>query len=680
MNAEEAKKRIKELSQQLNEHNYNYYVRSAPLISDYEFDMLMEELIELEKQFPQFVSANSPSKRVGGDLTKEFPTVAHSMPMLSLSNTYSEEEITAFDKRIRKTLEKEPEYVCELKYDGVAISITYENGEFTRAVTRGDGTKGDDVSNNARTIRSIPLQLKGHFPDSFEIRGEIFLPHAGFKKINIEREASGEALFANPRNAASGSLKLQDSKEVAKRPLDCIFYNVQGGDLPHQNHYDNLMEAKNWGFKISDYVIRANNTAEVFAFIHEMGTARGQLPFDIDGVVIKVNDYAQQSLLGSTAKSPRWAIAYKFMAEQALTSLLSVSYQVGRTGAITPVANLEPVLLAGTTVKRASLHNSDIINNLDLHLGDMVMVEKGGDIIPKITGVKEELRSNDSRKVIFIDSCPECGATLMRNEGEANHYCPNENHCPPQIKGRIEHFISRRAMDIDSLGEGKVEILYDRGLIKDAADLYHLKYEDVLGIEKIYPATEDKKERKVSFKEKTSQNIIEGIKASLEIPFERVMFALGIRYVGETVAKTLAKHYGSVDAIVSADKESLMAIHEIGERIAESVVNFFNDPEKLKFVKALKDAGLQMEISKETQTAQHKLKGNSFVISGTFENHSRDDLKEMIEHYGGKFTSSLSSRTDYLLAGEKAGPSKLEKAEKLGIPLIGIDAFLEMIS
>jgi DNA ligase (NAD+) len=679
MNAEEAQKRIEKLTQQLNEHNYNYYVRSAPVISDYEFDMMMEELIHLEKQFPQFAFPNSPSKRVGGDLTKEFPTVAHSIPMLSLSNTYSEEEITSFDKRIRKSLDQEPEYVCELKYDGVAISVTYENGAFTRAVTRGDGEKGDDVSANARTIRSIPLQLKGQFPKSFEMRGEIFLPHAGFKKINNDREASGEALFANPRNAASGSLKMQDSREVAKRPLDCIFYNVQGMELPHQNHYDNLMEAKNWGFKISDYIVRARSTKDIFAFIEEMGVARSQLAFDIDGVVIKVNDYAQQSMLGTTAKSPRWAIAYKFMAEQAITRLLSVSYQVGRTGAVTPVANLEPVLLAGTTVKRASLHNADIINNLDLHLGDMVMVEKGGDIIPKITGVKEEMRSENSQKITFIKKCPECGATLFRNEGEANHYCPNENHCPPQIKGRIEHFISRRAMDIDSLGEGKVEILYDQGLINNIADLYRLKYEDLLGIEKIYPATEDKKERKVSFKEKSSRNIIAGIKASLEIPFERVLFALGIRYVGETVAKTLSKHFGSIDAIVSADKESLMAVHEIGERIAESVVNFFNDPEKLRLVKALKDAGLKMEINKESQAQQMKLEGKSFVISGTFDDHARDELKEMIERFGGKFTSSLSSKTDYLLAGEKAGPSKLEKAEKLGIPLLDIESFLKML-
>lgn len=679
MKAEEAKKRINELTKQLNKHNYNYYVRSAPVISDYEFDMLMEELIRLEQEYPEYAQANSPSKRIGGDLTKEFPTVAHTIPMLSLANTYSEEEIAAFDQRVKKSLGNEIEYVCELKYDGVAISIRYEDGEFIRAVTRGDGTKGDDVSANVRTIRSVPLQLHGEFPPVFEIRGEIFLPHAGFKKINQKREAEGDDLFANPRNAASGSLKMQDSKEVALRPLDCIFYNLQGDDLPHKNHYDNLMEARNWGFKISDYIIRANSIEDIFAFINEMATERSQLSFDIDGVVIKVNDYAKQKQLGNTAKSPRWAIAYKFMAEQAVTRLLSVTYQVGRTGAVTPVANLDPVLLAGTTVKRASLHNADIIEKLGLREGDMVVVEKGGDIIPKITGVKEELRSRDSKKIRFISHCPECGARLRKSEGEAIHYCPDEDHCPPQIKGRIEHFISRRAMDIDSLGEGKIEILYDHGLINNAADLYKLKYEDLLGLEKVYEAGEGKKERKVSFREKSSKNIIAGIKASLEIPFERVLFALGIRYVGETVARILARHFGSIDALAQADKESLVAIHEIGERIAESVVKYFNDPNKLELVSKLKEAGVQMEIREEELPASNILDGKSFVISGTFEDYPRDELKDMIEYYGGKFTSSLSSKTNYLLAGDKAGPAKLEKAGKYNIPVIDLDTFFDMI-
>lgn len=679
MKAEEAKARIEELAKQLRDHNYKYYVLSSPVISDYDFDMLMEELIALEQQFPEFSDPNSPSKRVGGDLTKDFPTVEHRIPMLSLSNSYSEEEISAFDQRIRKDLEEEAEYVCELKYDGVAISITYEHGRFVQAITRGDGTRGDDVSSNVKTIRSIPLVLHGKYPGLFEIRGEIFLPHDGFRKINTRREEDGDAMFANPRNAASGSLKMQDSKEVARRPLDCIFYSIHGDNLPFQSHYENLMEAKKWGFKISDYIIKAKSVDLIYSFIAEMADARSGLAFDIDGVVIKVNAYAQQAMLGSTAKSPRWAIAYKFMAEKATTRLLSVSYQVGRTGAITPVANLEPVLLAGTIVKRASLHNADIIEALDLRENDMVNVEKGGDIIPKITGTNKEFRDDRSKAIRYIEYCPECGTRLIRKEGEASHYCPNEDHCPPQIKGRIEHFISRRAMDIDSLGEGKVEILFDRGLIHNAADLYKLRYEDLLGIEKTYPATDGKKERKVSFKEKTSKNIIDGIRASLQIPFERVLFALGIRYVGETVAKILARHFGNIDMLASADRESLVLIHEIGDRIAESVVNYFNDPANLELVNKLKEAGVQMEMDTQATDMPVPLSGKAFVISGSFEGYSRDELKALVERFGGKFTSSLSSKTDYLLAGDKAGPSKLEKAKALGISLIDIQSFLEMI-
>ncbi|HSG67159.1 MAG TPA: NAD-dependent DNA ligase LigA, partial [Bacteroidales bacterium] len=648
MNASEARARITELSSELEKHNYNYYVLSAPVISDFEFDKMMEELIRLEKEYPEFSDPNSPTRRVGGDITKEFPTVEHSIPMLSLSNTYSEEEISAFDARVRKDLGESPEYVCELKYDGVAISIRYENGSFVRAVTRGDGNRGDDVSNNVKTIRSIPLKLKGDYPDIFEIRGEIFLPHDSFNKINREREENGEAIFANPRNAASGSLKMQDSKLVARRPLDCIFYAIQGEDLKHQSHYENLLEAKNWGFKISSYIIKTSEINDIFAFINEMGEGRKSLSFDIDGVVIKVNRFDQQEKLGYTSKSPRWAIAYKFMAEQAITELLSVSYQVGRTGAITPVANLKPVMLAGTTVKRASLHNADIIEKLNLHVGDQVIVEKGGDIIPKITGVMTELRQKGAEAVGYITHCPECGAELMREEGKANHYCPNEDHCPPQIKGKIEHFISRRAMDIDSLGEGKVEILFDQGLIHNIADLYNLSYEKLLGIEKVYPAEDGKKERKVSFKEKTSRNIIDGVKASLNIPFERVLFALGIRYVGETVAKTLARHYRTIDALAAADRDSLLSVHEIGERIAESVIEYFNDPEKLELIIRLKSFGVQMELREDENSSTGILAGQSFVISGTFEGYSRDELKEMIEKHGGKFTSSLSAKTDFL--------------------------------
>ncbi|MEN8225425.1 MAG: NAD-dependent DNA ligase LigA [Bacteroidota bacterium] len=679
MKAEEARKKIMELSEQLRQHNHNYYVLSAPVISDYQFDMMMEELIILEQQFPQYADANSPSKRVGGEVTKDFQSVSHTFPMLSLSNTYSEEEVNAFDKRLRKELDESPQYVCELKYDGVAISISYQNGNFLRAVTRGDGSRGDDVSTNVKTIRSIPLQLHGDFPESFEIRGEIFLPHEGFRKINREREENGEQAFANPRNATSGSLKMQDSAEVARRPMDCIFYSIHGDHLPYASHYENIMAAKHWGFKISDYIIKSEQAGEIFGFIDEMAAVRSQLPFDIDGVVIKVNKFIQQQQLGTTAKSPRWAIAYKFMAEQATTKLLSISFQVGRTGSVTPVANLAAVSLAGTTVKRASLHNADIIEKLGLHEGDMVTVEKGGDIIPKITDADTRLRKTDAKPISYISKCPECQAVLIRKEGEANHYCPNEDGCPPQIKGRIEHFISRRAMDIDSLGEGKVDILYENGLIKDPADLYSLKFDDLFGLEKSYPAENGKKERKVSFREKGSKNIIDGIQASLEVPFERALFALGIRYVGETVAKTLARHFKNIDALASANKETLISIHEIGERIAASVVNYFNDTNKLELVSKLRAAGVKMQLDNPKHAAASVLADKTFVISGTFGAYSRDELKAMIEGYGGKFTSSLSSKTNYLLAGDKAGPSKVDKAGILGISIIDLELFLAML-
>lgn len=680
MTEAEARERIAELTEQLRQHNYNYYVLSAPVISDYAFDMLLEELVRLEKEFPQFADPNSPAKRVGGEITKDFPTVEHNIPMLSLSNTYSEEEVSAFDMRVRKELSREPEYVCELKYDGVAISITYRYGQFVRAVTRGDGTRGDDVSANVKTIRSVPLKLHGNYPELFEARGEIFLPHEGFLKINRDREESGEALFANPRNAASGSIKMQDSAEVARRPLSCVFYSINGEGLPHSTHYDNLKEAKKWGLPISDYIIKTGNTSDIFMFIHEMGEARTSLPFDIDGVVIKLNDFNQQQSLGFTAKSPRWAIAYKFMAEQAATRLVSVSYQVGRTGAVTPVANLDPVPLAGTTVKRASLHNADIMQALDLHEGDVVKVEKGGDIIPKITGVVEDERIAGSRRINFITHCPECGTALVRKDGEAAHFCPNDKACPPQIKGKIEHFISRRAMDIDSLGEGKVEMLYDHGLVRDPADLYSLEPEQLLGLEKVFPAEDGKKERKVKFREKTVDNIIKGINDSKDIPFERVLFALGIRYVGETVARILARHYRSLEALAAADIPSLTGIHEIGERIAGSVVEYFSDPENLEMVGRLRAAGLRMEVLDGLDDGQDILEGKTFVISGTFEGYSRDAVREMIIRYGGKNTSAVTSNTDYLIAGDNAGPAKLEKAVKNKVTVLSLEDFLNMIS
>ena len=680
MKAEEAKKRIAELSRHIHEHNYKYYVLSAPEISDYAFDMLLEELIALEHEFPAFADPNSPSRRVGGDITKDFPTVEHRFPMLSLSNTYSEEEIRAFDQRVYKELQTHPEYVCELKYDGVAISITYEDGNFIRAVTRGDGTKGDDVTANIKTIKSIPLQLIGNFPAFLEVRGEIYLPHEGFNKLNAEREEIGEARFANPRNATSGSIKLQDSSEVAKRPLDCIMYSFHGDDLPYTSHYENLMEARKWGFRTSDFVIKSNKLDDIFAFIRDMATSRPELPFDIDGVVIKVNKTAQQHLLGSTAKSPRWSIAYKFSAEQAVSRLLSVSYQVGRTGTVTPVANLEPVLLAGTTVKRASLHNADIIEKLGLHEHDYVIVEKGGDIIPKITAVQLEARPEDTAPVTFIRTCPECGTALLRDEDKAANYCPNAKGCPPQIKGRIEHFISRKAMDIDSLGEGKIDILFEHGKIHDPADLYDLEMSDILGLQKTYPGDEDKKERVVSFKEKTCRNIIDGIRESIGVPFERVLFALGIRYVGETVAKTLAQHFGNIDAIISADHSSLVDIHEIGDRIANSVIAYFKDPSNIVLLERLRAAGLKMETDSVGHQLTNTLSGKSFVVSGTFGDLSRDELKQMIAKHGGKAISALSGKTDYLIAGENAGPSKLEKASDLGINTISLQDFLDMIS
>jgi DNA ligase (NAD+) len=679
---DEAQKRIEELTNQISRHNYNYYVLSRPVISDFDFDMLLEELIRIENEFPELVGPDSPSKRVGGEITKEFRQVIHKYPMLSLSNTYSEEEVMDFTERVRKTIGDDAEYVCELKFDGVAIGLTYNKGLLVQAVTRGDGIQGDDVTTNVKTIHSIPLRLHGSgFPEEFEIRGEIIMPRASFDKINRERLEENEEPFANPRNSASGSLKMMDSKEVAKRRLDCFLYYLPGGDLFFRTHYESLMAARGWGFQISGYIARCKTFREIFEFIKGINAARDELPFDIDGIVIKVNSLKHQQELGFTAKSPRWAIAYKFKAERVSTKLLSIDYQVGRTGAITPVANLQPVQLAGTIVKRASLHNADIIANLDVRINDMVFVEKGGEIIPKIVGVDLEQRLSTAVPVEFIKNCPECNTPLNRNEGESAHYCPNETGCPPQIKGKLEHFISRKAMNIDSLGEGKIELLFDKGLVKNIADLYDLKYEDLLGLEKIYPESEGKKEKKISFREKTVQNILRGIEASKQVGFERVLYALGIRYVGETVAKKLALHFGSIDALIISRQEELMGAEEIGEKIARSIILFFSNPENMKIIDRLRNKGLQFSVKEEKDSLKSiKLKGLSFVVSGVFENYSRDEIKKMIEDNGGKNVGSISGKTSFVLAGENMGPEKRKNAESLGIPIISLDKFLEMLA
>lgn len=682
MTAEEAKRRISELTGEINRHNYQYYVMSNPVISDYEFDMLLEELGRLESEFPQFIEPDSPTRRIGADLTKEFVQVKHKYPMLSLGNTYSREEIADFDGRVRKLLvDEEPEYICELKFDGVAIGLTYRNGRLSQAVTRGDGTQGDDVTVNVKTIKSIPLNLFGDFPEEFEIRGEIFMPRSSFNNLNAEREDIGLQLFANPRNAASGSLKMQDPAEVAKRNLDSYLYFMLGENLPANNHYQCMQKAREWGLKISPYIAKCHTLEEIYTFIELWDGGRKELPFDIDGIVIKVNSYRQQELLGYTAKSPRWAIAYKFKAERVSTPLLSVSYQVGRTGTVTPVANLKPVFLAGTTVKRASLHNADIIKKLDLHEGDHVFVEKGGEIIPKVIGADPEHRAEGAKEIIFITHCPECGTALQREENLAAWYCPNESGCPPQIKGRLEHFISRKAMNIDSLGEGKIELLFDKELVHNVADLYNLNFEHLLGLEKIYPGDEGEKERKISFREKTVENILNGIEQSKQTPFERVLFALGIRFVGETVAKKLAFHFGNIDALMQADFEDLKNVEEIGEKIAGSVVEFFKDQANLAILERLKEKGIKFQTENEGPAIiEDKLGGKTFVISGVFQNYSRDQLKDLIEKYGGKNTGSVTGKTDYLLAGEGMGPAKMKKAQDLGVKVITEEEFVGMIS
>ena len=694
MTEQQAKKRIEQLSTELEDHNYRYYVLDKPSISDFAFDKLMDELIQLEKEYPQFLSPESPSQRVGGQVTKNFKSVTHKVPMMSLGNTYSREELLEFDERVRKTLDHRYEYVCELKFDGLSIALVYRHGKLLQAVTRGDGVQGDDVTTNVKTIRSVPLKLaKGDYADEFEVRGEIFMPLSSFEKINKEltaqlredgydEEEIFERILKNPRNAASGTIKMQDSKVVAKRNLDCFLYMLLGENMKIDSHFDALKKMKQWGFKVSSHVKLCKSIHEVFDFIDHWEKEREHLPFEIDGIVIKINSFEEQRLLGYTAKSPRWAISYKYKAESVSTKLLSVSYQVGRTGAITPVANLHPVFLAGTTVKRASLHNADQIEKLGLHTGDYVFVEKGGEIIPKITAVDIRKREKNSRKIRYIDSCPECGTKLVRKEEEAIHYCPNETGCPPQIKGKIEHFISRKAMDIDSLGEGKVEMLFDNGLIRTPADLYRLKHSQLIGLEKIIDPGEGEKPKKISLQEKSVQKILAGIEASKQVSFERVLYAIGIRYVGETVAKKLARHFKNIDAIMQATEEQLIQAEEIGDKIAESVHAFFREKKHLKMIEQLREAGLKMEISKSElpKMVSNKLEGLSFVVSGVFANFSRDGIKTVIEQHGGKNQSGVSSKTDFLLAGDEAGPSKLEKAKKLKVKVIGEKEFEKMIS
>lgn len=650
-----------------------------PTISDYDFDQLLNKLIELEKQYPEYALPDSPTQRVGGSVTKQFSTVKHVFPMLSLGNTYSEGELLDFDRRIRDLVNSDFDYVCELKYDGLAISLLYENGILTRAVTRGDGVQGDDVTANVKTIHTIPLKLKGDFPALFEVRGEIIMNHQNFERLNRERDEIGETPFANPRNAASGTLKLQNSAEVAHRGLDFKVYFVMGKQPYASNHYDSLTKLSEWGFRAPDVMIKARSITEVIDFMHDWDIRRKTLPFDIDGIVIKVNDYSMQQQVGSTAKSPRWAIAYKFKAERVPSQLLSVDFQVGRTGIVTPVANLTPVPLGGTIVKRASLHNKDVINAYDIHENDVLFVEKGGEIIPKIVGVDVSKRAFDAQKIRFITRCPECGAELLQSEGEAGTFCPNELHCPPQIKGKLEHFISRKAMNIDSLGEGKVEVLYDNGLLKTPADFYQLNYNQLLGLEKRIPATDEKSERIVSFREKTVENILNGINESKNIGFERVLFAIGIRYVGETTAKKLARHFKNIDNLANASLEELMQVDDVGDRVANSIVDFFMQIENLEMIVRLRESGLQFALrEEEAMPLSNILGGKSIVVSGVF-SIPRDEMKQLIEKHGGKNVSSISKNTDFVLAGEKMGPEKRKKAENLGIPILSEEDFLAMI-
>jgi DNA ligase (NAD+) len=666
MNQSEAKAKIETLRKEIEEHNNRYYVLNQPLISDFEYDILLNELDTLEKKFPEFRSYNSPTKRVGSDITKEFEQYEHIYPMLSLGNTYSEEELREFDNRIHKSISQPIEYVCESKFDGASISITYINGSLFRAVTRGDGNKGDDVTLNVKTIRSIPLKItRKRIPAEFVIRGEILMPRAVFNRLNEERIKAELTPFANPRNAAAGTLKLLDPRIVASRSLDCMIYFLLAEELPHDNHYDNLKEAAGWGFKVAESIRLCKNIDEVLQFISFWETERKKLPYDTDGVVVKVNSLSQQSELGFTAKSPRWAIAYKYKAEEATTRLLSVTFQVGRTGTVTPVANLEPVLLSGSTVKRATLHNEDQINLLDLHLNDMVYVEKGGEIIPKIVGVDHSGRNENSKKIVFISNCPECGTALIKNEGEANHFCPNYLHCPPQIKGRIEHFISRKAMDIDGLGEETIDLLFNKNLIRNFADLYDLKIEQLVPLERLG--------------EKSAANILKSIRTSIDTPYRRVLFALGIRHVGETVAKTIAWRFKTIDDLINAGIDQLTSVYEIGPKIAASIVSYFSDNDNLEMIKRLKSFGIRFSEMSEPTLTGNLLKGKIIVISGVFKEHSREEYKELIEKNGGKNSTSVSGNTSFILTGDDMGQSKKEKADELGIPMISESEFLKII-
>lgn len=692
MNSDIAKSRIAALTAELNDHNHKYYVLNQPSISDFEFDQLLKELEALEKEFPQWADTNSPTKRVGGDITDKFEKVKHKYPMLSLSNTYSQEEIIEWEERVHKGLggadlfsASDVEYVMELKYDGLAISLTYENGKLVRGVTRGDGETGEDITSNVRTIRAIPLALRGNHPGEFEIRGEVFLPRKEFARINEERASQGEELYANPRNTAAGTLKQQDSGEVAKRGLDCFLYSVYGDDLPFDNHFDSITHAADWGFKAPSsmlrYIEKTNSVIGIMDFINYWDKERHNLPFEIDGVVIKVNKYAQQEELGLTAKSPRWAIAYKFKAETVSTLLNRITYQVGRTGAITPVANLEPVFLAGTTVKRASLHNADQIAKLDIRVGDVVFVEKGGEIIPKVVGVDLSKRPESSSPHVYIDKCPECATALIRKDGEAQHYCPNEDGCPPQIKGKMEHFISRKAMNIEGLGSETISGLWDKGLLKNVADIYSLHYDQLIGLEFTVSDEFGENPKKRSMQEKSVNNLMAGVEASKAVPFERVLFAIGIRFVGETVAKKLAKHFKTLDNIAAAEFAQLIEADEIGDKIAQSIIEWFANPAHREIIQRLKDAGLKMEIEqKEGVESSNKLGGKTFVVSGVFANFSRDGIKESVEANGGKVSGSISKKTDYVLAGDKMGPEKRKKAEDLGVPIIDEQAYIQMIS
>ena len=671
--------RIFDLRKELERHNHLYYVLSQPVISDSEYDIMLGELAKLEREYPDFADPNSPTQRVGSDVSVEFSQIAHKYPMLSLSNIYNEAELIDFDERVRKDLSDSCRYVCELKYDGASVSLTYSNGELLHAVTRGDGVHGDDVTSNVRTIRTVPLKLQGDdYPDLFEIRGEIMMTRTVFEKLNVERAESGETPFANPRNAASGTLKMQNSAQMSKRSLDCYLYYMLGENLPAQSHFENLQKARQWGFKVPENIAACDNIQQAIQFINRWTSDRSKLPFDIDGIVVKVDSLAQQRQLGERSKSPRWAVAYKFPAERIETKLNSISFQIGRTGAVTPVANLEPVRLAGTTVKRASLHNADQILLHDIRVGDAVYIEKGGDIIPKVIGVNMEKRSENSQPTQFISNCPECGHTLLRNDGEAVWYCPNYDGCAPQIKGRIEHFISRRAMNIDSLGEGKIELLFEKGLVRDVADLYSLKYEQLFGLEKVITDAEGNI-KKIGFRERTAEKILAGIEASKQVAFERTLYAIGIRFVGETIAKKLARTFFSIDKLANADYQELIAVDEIGDRIAASVVEFFSHSANCRLIERLKHAGINFEIAENAyQEKSETLKGKTIVVSGVF-TIPRDAIKKMIEEHGGKNASSISSKTDFLLAGEKIGPEKLKKATTTGIPIITEEVFFKII-